>query len=384
MKSYAHIIGWGMAVPKRVLTNREISRMVDTTEDWIVSRTGIHERRIAGPQDTTASLGLAAARQAIEVADISPGEIDLIIVATSTPEHLFPATASIIQDALGARKAGAFDLLAACTGFVYALSLASQAIISGSMNTVLVIGSETLSRIVNWEDRGTCILFGDGAGAFVLRGSEQRGGVLSTLLRSDGSGADLLSVPAGGSRKPASIETLRDNLHTIQMNGSEVFRFATTVMVDACRQVVADAGLRMWEIDRIVPHQANERIVAAAARGLKLPADRFVLNLERYGNTSTASIPIALCEAVAAGTIKPNTNIVFVAFGGGLTWGAALVRWNVTAPAAPGTLRRLQRRAFYGISRVRSALRRGARSVAGFIFGKLSREDEQPPHAGKS
>lgn len=384
MKSYAHIIGWGMAVPKRVLTNREISRMVDTTEEWIVSRTGIHERRIAGPQETTASLGLAAARQAIEVADISPGEIDLIIVATSTPEHLFPATACIIQDALGARKAGAFDLLAACTGFVYALSLASQAIISGSMNTVLVIGSETLSRIVNWEDRGTCILFGDGAGAFVLRGSEQRGGVLSTLLRSDGSGADLLSVPAGGSRNPLSIETLRDNLHTIQMNGSEVFRFATTAMVAACRQVVADAGLRMSEIDRIVPHQANERIVAAAARGLKLPVDRFVLNLERYGNTSTASIPIALCEAVAAGTIKPNTNIVFVAFGGGLTWGAALVRWDVTLPAAPGTWRRLQRRAFYGISRVRSALRRGARTVEGFIFGKLSREGEDPPHAGKS
>lgn len=384
MKSYAHIIGWGMAVPKRVLTNREISRMVDTTEEWIVSRTGIHERRIAGPQETTASLGLAAARQAIEVADISPGEIDLIIVATSTPEHLFPATACIIQDALGARKAGAFDLLAACTGFVYALSLASQAIVSGSMNTVLVIGSETLSRIVNWEDRGTCILFGDGAGAFVLRGSEQRGGVLSTLLRSDGSGADLLSVPAGGSRNPLSIETLRDNLHTIQMNGSEVFRFATTAMVAACRQVVADAGLRMSEIDRIVPHQANERIVAAAARGLKLPVDRFVLNLERYGNTSTASIPIALCEAVAAGTIKPNTNIVFVAFGGGLTWGAALVRWDVTLPAAPGTWRRLQRRAFYGISRVRSALRRGARTVEGFIFGKLSREGEDPPHAGKS
>lgn len=384
MKSYAHIIGWGMAVPKRVLTNREISRMVDTTEEWIVSRTGIHERRIAGPQETTASLGLAAARQAIEVADISPGEIDLIIVATSTPEHLFPATACIIQDALGARKAGAFDLLAACTGFVYALSLASQAIVSGSMNTVLVIGSETLSRIVNWEDRGTCILFGDGAGAFVLRGSEQRGGVLSTLLRSDGSGADLLSVPAGGSRNPLSIETLRDNLHTIQMNGSEVFRFATTAMVAACRQVVADAGLRMSEIDRIVPHQANERIVAAAARGLKLPVDRFVLNLERYGNTSTASIPIALCEAVAAGTIKPNTNIVFVAFGGGLTWGAALVRWDVTLPAAPGTWPRLQRRAFYGISRVRSALRRGARTVEGFIFGKLSREGEDPPHAGKS
>ena len=384
MKSYAHIIGWGMAVPKRVLTNREISRMVDTTEEWIVSRTGIHERRIAGPQDTTASLGHAAARQAIEFADISPGEIDLIIVATSTPEHLFPATACIIQDALGARKAGAFDLLAACTGFVYALSLASQAIISGSMNTVLVIGSETLTRIVNWEDRGTCILFGDGAGAFVLRGSEQRGGVLSTLLRSDGSGADLLSVPAGGSRNPLSIETLRDNLHTIQMNGSEVFRFATTAMVDACRQVVADAGLRMSEIDRIVPHQANERIVAAAARGLKLPAERFILNLERYGNTSTASIPIALCEAVAAGTIKPNTNIVFVAFGGGLTWGAALVRWDVTMPAAPGTWRRLQRRAFYGISRVRSALRRGARKVEGFIFGKLSRDGEEPPHAGKS
>jgi len=384
VKTYAHIIGWGMAVPKRVLTNREISRMVDTTEEWIVSRTGIRERRIAGPQDTTASLGLEAARKAIEVADISPGEIDLIIVATSTPEHLFPATACMIQDALGARKAGAFDLLAACTGFIYALSLASQAITSGAMNTVLVIGSETMSRIVNWEDRGTCILFGDGAGAFVLRGSEQRGGVLATLLRSDGSGADLLSVPAGGSRKPTSIETLRDNLHTVQMNGPEVFRFATTVMVDACRKVVADAGLRMSEIDRIVPHQANERIVAAAARGLKLPVDRFVLNLERYGNTSTASIPIALCEAVAAGTIKPNTNIVFVAFGGGLTWGAALVRWDVTMPAAPSSWRRLQRRAFYGISRVRSALRRGARTVEGFIFGKLSAEGEEPPHTGKS
>ena len=216
LNRYAHICGWGTAVPDNILTNAELSRMVDTTDDWIVERTGIRQRHIANGKDTTASLGVKAAKSALDSANISPNDLDLIIVATSTPEHNFPSTASLIQDELGARKAGAFDMAAACTGFVYALTVAGQIIQSGSMNTVLVIGSETLSKIVNWEDRSTCVLFGDGAGAFVLQGSDVPGGILSSVLRSDGSGGDLLKVPAGGSAIPASYDSLRGNLHTIK------------------------------------------------------------------------------------------------------------------------------------------------------------------------
>ena len=309
MHRYAHICGWGTSIPERVLTNHELARMLDTDDEWIVGRTGISQRYIANGNETTATLGTGAAREALDIADVAPDDIDLIIVATSTPEHHFPSTASLVQDALGARNAGAFDMAAACTGFVYAISIAAQAIQAGSMNTVLVIGSETLSKIVNWEDRGTCVLFGDGAGAFVLQGSDSPGGVLASVLRSDGSGGDLLKVPAGGSAMPASYKTLRDNLHTIHMNGREVFRFATRVMADACRDVVAAAGMTMDDVDIIVPHQANKRIIEAAARGLRLPIDRFVINLDRYGNTSTASIPIALYEAVSEGRVRPNDTL---------------------------------------------------------------------------
>jgi 3-oxoacyl-[acyl-carrier-protein] synthase-3 len=367
---YAHICGWGTAVPENILTNAELSRMVDTTDEWIINRTGIKQRYIANDKETTASLGVKAAKSALDTANISPNDLDLIIVATSTPEHNFPSTASLIQDKLGASKAGAFDMGAACTGFVYALTVASQIIQSGSMNTVLIIGSETLSKIVNWEDRSTCVLFGDGAGAFVLQGSKVPGGILTSVLRSDGSGGDLLKVPAGGSAMPASYDSLRGNLHTITMNGREVFRFATRVMADACREVISEAGMTMDDIDFIVPHQANVRIIEAAARNLDLPLDMFIMNMDKYGNTSAASIPLALCEAVSDNRIKPYNNLIFVAFGGGLTWGATLVTWDVTKTTSSNQVwHKLRRQALYRVARIRSAIRRGTRTIEGALWG---------------
>ncbi len=369
MERYAHITGWGMALPEKVLTNDDLARMVDTSDEWIRSRTGIRERRIAGPRDTTASLAIEAAQAALEVADIEPDEIDLIIVATSTPEHLMPATASLVQDALGATKAGGFDLLAACSGFVYALTMGAHAIRSGAMNNVLVIGAETLSRVVNWNDRGTCILFGDGAGAFLLQGSSVPGGVLSTLLRSDGSGSESLIIPAGGSRMPATFDTVREHLHAIQMDGKEVYRFATRVMTAATREVVQCAGLKMDDVRLIVPHQANRRIIESAARSLDIPEEKFFMNLDRYGNTSAASIPIACCEAVERGRLRSNDHLVLIGFGAGLTWGAALVKWDVVVKPEVSRWRRVRRQALYGLAKVRSSLRRGVRRVEGAIYG---------------
>ena len=369
MQRYAHVAGWGMALPERVLTNAEIAKTVDTSDEWIVSRTGISERRIAGARDTTASLAVDAARAALDCADISPRQIDLIIVATSTPEHIFPATACLVQDTLGASNAGAFDLSAACSGFMYGLGVGANAIRCGAMETVLVIGSETLSRVVDWKDRGTCILFGDGAGAFVLKSSTVPGGVLATLMRSDGSGGNALIIPAGGSRMPTTAETVRNNQHVIQMDGKEVYRFATKVMATGAREVVAAAGLTMDDIALVVPHQANKRIIQSAARSLNLPEDRFVVNLNRYGNTSTASIPIAVCEAVEAGRVRPNDNLVMVGFGAGLTWGAAVVQWNVTPKPEASPLHRLSREAVYSLSRVRNQLRRGLRRVEDALAG---------------
>jgi len=366
---YAHITGWGMSVPERVVTNDELARTVDTTDEWIVGRTGIRERHIAGPRETTASLAIEAARAALECADVSPRQIDLIIVATSTPEYTFHATACIVQDTLGASNAGGFYLSAACSGFIYALEMGASAIRSGSMQKVLVIGAETLSRVINWKDRGTCILFGDGAGAFVLESSETPGGVLASILRSDGSGGPALIIPAGGSHMPASAESVRDNQHFIQMDGKEVYRFATRIMASATREVVAAAGLSLDDIALIVPHQANIRIIESAARSLNLPTDRFVVNLDRYGNTSTASIPIAICEAVAEGRIRPNDNLVLVGFGGGLTWGASAVQWNVTPRQEVSNLHRLGRRTIYALSGVRTRVQQGLRRVETVIGG---------------
>ena len=361
---YAHITGWGMAVPENILTNDDISRMVDTNDAWIRERTGIHERRIARDNEFPSTLGVEASINALRVANLRPTDLDLIICTSSSPEYIFPATACLIQDQLGARKAGAFDLLAACTGFIYALNMAAQAIRSGSIKNALVVGSETLSRFVDWKDRNTCILFGDGAGAFVLQASEQPGGVLSAVMHSDGSGADLLTLEGGGSRYPATEATVREGKHYIQMDGKEVFRFATRVMASATQEALDAAGLTIEQIQWIIPHQANIRIIQAAARGLKLPMERFIVNLERYGNTSTASIPIAMVEAVECGKIKPGEKLVMVGFGGGLTWGALAAEWTGPIPSK-GHVRPEQYRQF---ARLRSLVRRAIRFIEGLLY----------------
>ena len=357
--TYAHIVGWGKYVPPKVMTNADISKIVDTSDEWIVPRTGIRERRIAGPKESAFTMGYAAARAALDKADILPTEVGLIICATATPEHTFPSTASLIQDALGATHAGAFDLSAGCAGFVYALSIGAQVIQGGGHQVVLVIGSETLSRIINWKDRGTCILFGDGAGAVVLQASEQRGGVLSTLVRSDGSGGDLLIVPAGGSKLPASPETILRNQHTIQMDGREVFRFATRVVDKSTREVVEKAGLTLDDIELFVPHQANLRIIQAATRALGVDESRVFMNLEKYGNTSSASVPLALCEAVECGRIRPGDHIVLIGFGAGLAWAAATVQWGPPPEPRKRTVReKAVRAAIYPFAQIRSRVLR--------------------------
>ena len=363
---YAHITGWGMAVPEKILTNADLEKMVDTEDEWIVSRTGIRQRHIATDGQTTATLAADAALRALEVANLLPHEVDLIIVSTSSPEHIFPATACLVQDKIGAVKAGAFDLSAACTGFIYAVYLAAQAIKANGINNALVIGSETLSRLVNWKDRDTCILFGDGAGAFVLQASQEPGGVLSSVLRSDGSGSDLLSVPAGGSRLPTSLQTLYDGQHYIHMNGREVFRFATRVMSQATQEAIDAAHLKLDDIELVIPHQANQRIIEAAARGLNLPMERVMVNLDRYGNTSTASIPIATCEAIQQDRLKPGDHVVFVAFGAGLTWGSALAQWSGPFPVE----RKVRPKRYRWSARLRSILRRLIRHIEGLIWGK--------------
>ncbi len=332
---YAQITGWGMAVPEKVLTNDDLAQIVNTSDEWITSHTGIKERRIADGRDTTLTLAVRAAREALVVAGLVPTQLDLVIVATVTPEYPFPSTASLVQDALGATMAGAFDLSAGCSGFIYALSMAADAVRAGHADHVLVIGAETLSQIINWKDRNTCVLFGDGAGAVVVSACTQRCGVMATLLGSDGSGGDLLIVPAGGSRNPPSRTTVERGDHFAKMNGREVYRFATTIMPRATAAVVQKAGWQLEDVALVIPHQANVRIIEAAIKRLGLPADRFFVNIERYGNTSAASIPIALCEAIAAGRINAGDRIVMVGFGAGLTWAAAALEWGVPEPARP-------------------------------------------------
>ncbi len=346
-----------------MLTNDDLSKMVDTNDQWIRERTGIRERHIARENQFPSTLGAEAALKALEVANVQPTDVDLIICATSSPEHIFPATACLIQDLIGADKAGAFDLSAACSGFIYALNMAAQSIRSGSIKTALVIGTETLSRFVNWKDRNTCILFGDGAGAFVLQASERPGGVFSAVMRSDGSGGDLLSIPAGGSRHPATEAAIHAGSQYIHMDGREVFRFATRVMASSTKEALDVAGWTVDQIQHIVPHQANIRIIEAAARGLKLPMDKFVVNLERYGNTSTASIPIATVEAVTSGRIKPGDKLVMVGFGGGLTWGALTAEWTGPLPSE----RKVKPQKGSALRRARSFLRRVLRFIDGLL-----------------
>lgn len=353
-----------MAVPDTIMTNDDLAAIVDTNDEWIRSRTGIRQRHIAGERDSAATLGYRAAQAALEVADVLPMDIDLIIVATSTPEHVFPSTASLIQGWLGASNAGAFDLSAACSGFVYALNMATQSVKSGSINTAIIIGSETMSRVIDWQDRSTCVIFGDGAGAVVLQGSEQEGGILSSVLRSDGSGHDLLSIPTHNAR---SLDGHK--LNKMYMAGGEVFKFATRVVEESVRQTTQKAGISMEDISLIVPHQANFRILQSAARKLNIDIEKFVSNIDRYGNTSAASIPIALCEAIEQGRIRKDDHLVMVGFGGGLAWAAMCIKWGVPEPSAQhgSRINRQRRRASYVLARLRNRWNRLRRAWSNIL-----------------
>ena len=366
---FAHIVGWGMAVPEQILTNNDLEAIVETTDEWIWTRTGIRERRIAGEHESTATLGLKAAQKALEVANVLPLEVDLVIVATSTPEHIFPSTASKIQDWLGATKAGAFDLSAACAGFVYAVNMAAQSIRSGSIQTAVVIGSETMSRVMDWQDRGTCVLFGDGAGAVVLKASKVDGGVRSSVLRSDGSGWDVLAIPTVGSRDNLQPEANPHELkmHKMYMNGREVYRFATRIVGESITQALELANLTVKDLALIVPHQANLRIIQSAARSLGVETDIFMSNLERYGNTSAASIPIALCEAIDAGRVKPGQHIALCGFGGGLAWAAMVLTWTGPETVDPRKLVRQRQQLSYAGARWRRQAARWSRRVDAIV-----------------
>lgn len=323
----ATIRGVGMYVPERVVTNHDLEKMVDTSDEWITSRTGIKQRHVAAPGESTSSMAVTAARRALERAGLEPADIDLVIVGTATPDYQFPATACLVQDALGI-AGGAFDLEAGCTSFVYALSIASAYVSTGMYRNVLVVGSEALSRILDWSDRSTCVLFGDGAGAVVVSPGPHSTFAPQWVLGSDGSGGKALCLPAGGSALPASSETIGDGLHFIRMAGPEVFRFATRVVGEATRQVLDKAGLGIADIDVFIPHQANTRIIDSAVRRVGIPEDRVFINIDRYGNTSSASIPIALYEAEEQGRLKPGDTVVMVGFGAGLTWAAGAIQWG--------------------------------------------------------
>lgn len=374
---YAQITGWGMYVPEKVLSNADLARVVDTTDEWIVAHTGIHARHIvATERESTATLAIRAARAALLVAGILPSQLDLVIVATATPEYAFPSTASLVQDAVGASAAGAFDLSAGCSGFIYALSMAAGAIRSGNADHVLVVGAETLSRIVDWTDRNTCVLFGDGAGAVVVSHCSERCGVLATELGSDGSGGELLIVPGGGSHRPACHESVSDGSHYLKMNGREVYRFATTVMPRATEAVARKVGWQLNDLNMIIPHQANTRIIESAAKRLAVPLDKFYVNLEHYGNTSAASIPIALTEAITAGRVKPGDRLVLVGFGAGLTWAAAALEWGVPPQAQPRPWwQRIFAPVLWLFAGMRSTSMRTERHIYNWAMGPVGKDD---------
>jgi 3-oxoacyl-[acyl-carrier-protein] synthase III len=324
----ARIVGTGSYAPAKVLTNADLEKLMDTSDEWIRSRTGISERRMTTEGEATSDLGYEAALRALAEANMDPVDLDLILVATVTPDMFFPSTACILQDRLGARRAGAMDISAACTGFVYGLAVADGLLRLGSLRNVLLVGAETLTKIVNWQDRNTCVLFGDGAGAVVLRASEGERGILSTHLFADGGKGSQLMMPGGGSRHPASKEMLDAGLAAIQMsNGNEVFKVAVRAMEDAALTALKFNNLDVRDVDLLVPHQANLRIINAVAQRLGLSEDKVCVNIQKYGNTSAASIPLALDEAVQAGRVKSGDLLLLCAFGGGLTWGSAVIRW---------------------------------------------------------
>ena len=321
------ILGTGSEVPAKIITNHELEKMVDTSDEWITVRTGIKERRVLEEGKGNADMAFHAARRALDDAGMKPNDLDAIIMGTVSADYLMPSSACVLEDLLGARNAFSFDVGAACSGFINAIAVADSFIRSGKINNALVVGSDTLSRWLNWQDRGTSILFGDGAGAAVLGASENGSGILSTKLRTDGSYVKALYVPAGGSLKPATLQTVRDNEHTITMNGKEVFKIAVRSMEEISRQALADAGVDMSQVSLVIPHQANKRIIVALSERLGVPMDKVMVNLDKYGNTSAASIPVALDEARRQGRINAGDIVLLNAFGAGFAWGAAVVKF---------------------------------------------------------
>ena len=323
------ISGTGSYAPPKILTNDDLSKIVDTSDEWIRTRTGIRERRIADDSQTTSDMAANAAREAISNAGLTAGDIGLVVVATVTPDMPFPNTACFVQKKLGLGKIPAFDIEAACSGFVYAMDIARGMMFVNGIKHALVIGAEKLSGITNWEDRTTCVLFGDGAGAVVLSLEEKEDvGILDILTGADGTETDILLVPGGGSANPSTVETIERSMHKIQMQGNQVFKHAVRVMCQSAADVLQNVGLTADDVDLVVPHQANTRIIEALAQRLTVGMDKFKINLDRYGNTSAASVPIALDEAFRNGRIHPGDNILMVAFGGGLTWASAVIRWH--------------------------------------------------------
>jgi 3-oxoacyl-[acyl-carrier-protein] synthase III len=324
---HVSITGLGAHVPERVVTNEELAQNLDTSDEWIRARTGIRERRVAGPEEALSDIALPAARAALDVAGILARDVDLIVVATVTPDMAFPSTAAILADELGASEAGAYDLSAGCTGFMYALAQAYGMLAGGLSRRALVVGGDVLSKLMDWHDRTTCVLFGDGAGAVVLERVD-RGGFLGFELGADGGGGPDLYLPAGGSREPTTAETVAEGHHFVQMNGRKVFKFATRVLVSSARELMDECGVAVEDIDVYVPHQANVRIIEYARERLGIPSERTVVNVDRYGNTSSGSIPLALADAARDGRLKAGELVLMTGMGAGLTWGSALIEWT--------------------------------------------------------
>ena len=323
----ASITGIGSYLPNKVLTNYDLEKMVDTSNDWIIQRTGIKERRIVENGVTTSDLATQASLRAMEDAGVSPKDLDMIITSTITPDHIFPSTSCYIQQKIGATRACAFDILAACAGFIYALSIGQSFINSGAMKTVLVVGAECLSKITDYTDRATCVLFGDGAGAVIIQRDPVKHKILSSILAADGSEADVLIMPGGGARNPASLESVQQRLHYIQFRGKEVFKLAINNITNLILETTRENGLTLDDIDLIIPHQSNLRIIEATMEKLGLPMEKAFVNIDKYGNTSSASVPIAIDEARKEGRLRKGNIVMLVAFGGGLTWGSSVIRW---------------------------------------------------------
>jgi 3-oxoacyl-[acyl-carrier-protein] synthase-3 len=379
-QKYAQITGWGMYVPPHVVGNDQFVQLgLDTSDEWISSRTGIENRHVAG-DESTSDMAVKASRNALRVAGTNPDEIDLVLVATCTPDHIMPATASLVQDRIGAKGAGAMDLNAACAGFVYALNTGASFIESGRARNILIVGADELSLHLDWQDRATCVLFGDGAGAVVLKASDEPG-VLASTMGSDGAGANLLTIPAGSRhRRNPSVNgngTAPGNgSYYLKMNGPQVFRWATQMMAKAAEKVITSSGLLPTDVDLYIPHQANLRIMQATAKRLGLSVDKVFSNVRDYGNTSAASIPIALCDAINSGRVKIGDNIVLTSFGGGLTWAAVALRWGVTVPERVGRWKPIRYRVDDRVAAARSAIRRQEWRVRSEIAKRFAKDED--------